>query len=173
MPRLLTIALATTAVFCLATYTRAAQISPQDERFVTSAAQTNIAEVEAGRLAVQKGTSPAVKQLGQTLIADHTRAQDQLRQIAQQQGLRLPNTPNQEQQAMANRLLQAKQGRAGFDTIFARDMVEGHQKAISEFQREEQTTKDPTLRSYAQTTLPVLQKHLQMSEAASRGGETP
>jgi putative membrane protein len=68
----------------LATRTWTAQISPQDERFVMDAAQTNIAEVDAGHMAVQKGTSPAIKQLGETLIADHARAEDQLRQIAQQ-----------------------------------------------------------------------------------------
>ncbi len=173
MAKWLIIALAAASVLGLATPTWAAQISPQDERFVTDAAQTNIAEVDAGHMAVQKGTSPAVKQLGQTLIADHTRAEDQLRQIAQQQGLQLPDKPSQEQQAMANRLSQAKPGRASFDTAFAKDMVEGHQKAVSEFQQEAQTTHDPGLRSYAQTTLPVLQKHLQMSEAASRGGATP
>jgi putative membrane protein len=171
--KLLIIALATASVVGLATGTWAAQISQQDEHFVADAAQTNIAEVDAGHMAVQKGTSPAVKQLGETLITDHTRAENQLRQIAQQQGLQLPSTPSQEQQAMANRLSQAKPGRAGFDTAFAKDMVEGHQKAISKFQQEAQTTNDPALRSYAQTTLPVLQKHLQMSEAASRGGETP
>jgi putative membrane protein len=173
VPRLLMIALAGASVLCLATHTWAAQLSPQDERFVTDAAQTNIAEVGAGHLAAQKGTSPAIKQLGQTLITDHTRAEDQLHQIAQQKGLQLPDTPNQEQQAMAKRLSQAKPGRAGFDTAFAKDMVEGHQKAVSEFKQEAQTTKDPALRSYAQTTLPVLQKHLHMSEVATRAGETP
>jgi putative membrane protein len=74
---------------------------------------------------------------------------------------------------MANRLSQTKRGRASFDTTFATDMVEGHQKAISEFQQEAQTTNHAGLRSYAQTTLPLLQKHLQMSEAASRDGATP
>jgi putative membrane protein len=173
VPKLLSIALTTASVVCLATFTQAAQISPPDEQFFTDAAQTNIAEVDAGHLAVQKGTSPAVKQLGQTLIADHTRAQDQLRQIAQQKGLQLPDGPNQEQQAMAQRLSQAKQGRADFDTAFSKDMIEGHQKAISEFQQEAQTGKDSALRSYAETTVPVLQKHLQLSEVASRGGATP
>jgi putative membrane protein len=173
VPKLLTIALAAASVVCLATFSQAEQMSPQDEHFVADAAQTNIAEVNAGHLAVQKGTSPAIKQLGQTLITDHTRAEDQLQQIAQQKGLQLPDTPNQEQQAMAKRLSRAKQGRAGFDTAFAKDMVEGHQKAVSEFKQEAQTTKDPALRSYAENTLPVLQKHLQMSEVATRAGETP
>ncbi len=173
MPKLLKMALPAASAVCLATFARAEQMSSQDEHFVTDAAQTNIAEVGAGHLAVQKGTAPAIKQLGQTLIADHTQAEDQLRQVAQQKGLQLPDAPNQEQQAMAKRLSQAKQGRAGFDSIFAKDMVEGHQKAVSEFQQEAQTTEDPALRSYAETTLPVLEKHLQMSEVASRGGATP
>ena len=173
MPKSLTIALATASVVWLATHAQAAPISPQDQQFVIDAAQTNIAEVGAGKLALQKGTSPAIKQLGQTLITDHTRAEDQLQQIAQQHGLQLPQTPNQEQQTMAGRLSQTKPGRESFDTAFAQDMVAGHQKAISEFQQEAQTTQDPTLRSYAQNTLPVLQKHLQLSEAAARVGATP
>ncbi len=64
----------------------AAQLSQQDTKFMKQAAAGGMGEVQSGQLAEQRGASPAIKDLGQTLVADHTRLNQQLTEMAQQQG---------------------------------------------------------------------------------------
>ncbi len=60
----------------------AASATPQaagsDAVFAAKAASGGMAEVKLGQLAAEKGTSPAVKQFGQKMVDDHSKANDQL-----------------------------------------------------------------------------------------------
>jgi len=140
--------------------------SSADSQFMTKAAQGGEAEVTMGQLAQQKGSSDAVKQLGQTLVTDHQAANSQLQQIASQQGAQLPSSPDAKQQAETERL----QGLSGeqFDRMFLNHAVMDHQKDISEFQKEATSGKDPQVKQFAQQQLPVLKKHLQMAQQAQQ-----
>jgi putative membrane protein len=146
---------------------QAAALSKQDQSFANQAAETNLAEISAGHMAMAKSPSQAVGQLAQTMVTDHTQSNQQLSQIAGQQGFTLPSQPSAQQQAQARHLL----GLSGkqFDQTFARDQVQDHRTAITTFQKEARSGQDPALKSFAQQTIPVLQKHLQMAETASRG----
>ncbi len=163
----LALAAASLVGFALGTAS-AAQLSAQDEQFVRQAAQGGLEEVQAGQLAEQRGASSAVKQLGQTMVADHTKANDQLKQIAQQQGFMLPQSPDQEQQQDMQQMRNLSG--AQFDKQFATQQVQDHMKMIQLFQNEVQNTQDQALRNFAQTNLPVLQKHLQMAQTAQNAG---
>src|SRR4028119_1333527 len=55
-------------------------LSSRDRTFVMQAGQLSMMEVELGRLAVQRGSSPSVKQYGQEMVEDHTRANQELMQ---------------------------------------------------------------------------------------------
>jgi predicted outer membrane protein len=68
----------TVAGILLAATTAFAAPSQVDKSFAISAAQSGLAEVQAGQLASQRATSPQVKQYGQKLVTDHTQANDQL-----------------------------------------------------------------------------------------------
>jgi putative membrane protein len=137
-----------------------------DSQFMMKAAQGGQAEVTMGQLAQQKGTSDAVKQLGQTLATDHQSANSQLQQIANQEGAQLPSSPDAKDQAETERL----QGLSGeqFDRQFLNHAVMDHQKDIREFQKEADSGKDPQVKQFAQQTLPVLKKHLQMAQQAQQ-----
>ena len=142
----------------------AAQLSQQDQDFVKQAAQGGLEEIQSGQMAEQKGASQAIKQLGQTLVTDHTMMNEQLKQIAQQQGFTLPQSlPQDDRQEMQQlRNLSGQQ----FDRQFADEQIEDHQKMIQVLQKEAQTTQDPALREFAQSGIPVMQKHLQMAQQA-------
>ena len=47
-------------------------------------------EVELGKLATQKASSEKVKQFGQRMVDDHSKANDQLKQVASQENITLP-----------------------------------------------------------------------------------
>lgn len=143
-----------------------ASASSTDKTFMMKAAQGGQAEVTMGQLAQQKGSSDAVKQLGQTLVNDHQTANQQLQQIAQQQGAQLPTSPDPKDQAETDHL-QNLNGQQ-FDQAFLKHAVMDHQKDIQEFQKEANSGSDPQLKQFAQQQLPTLQKHLQMAQQAQQ-----
>jgi putative membrane protein len=148
----------------------ASKIGKMDSKFITMAAQGGLAEVQMGQLAQQKASDPAVKQLGQRLVQDHTKANDQLKSIAQQQGVTLPTEPS----AADQQALKKFEGLSGsqFDQQFVAHAIKDHQKDIALFQKESQNGKDDSVKQFAQQTLPTLQEHLQMAQQANKSGAT-
>jgi putative membrane protein len=131
-----------------------------DADFVRSASQANQTEIELGKLAVQKGSTPEIRKLGQTMIDDHTKVGDQLRGIAQRQGFTLPTQMTFDQRSIVDRL----NGLEGseFDRAYVDQMKINHQSAISLFQNEAENGIDPQVKSFAKTTLPSLHHHQEL-----------
>jgi putative membrane protein len=129
-----------------------------DQAFMMKAAQGGIAEVNLGNLAKQNGGSDAVKQFGDKMVTDHTQANDQLHQLAQQKGITLPSSPSSKDKRLS-KMLESKQG-ADFDKAYIHDMVRDHEEDIAEFRREAQNGRDPDVKAWAQKTLPTLEQHL-------------
>jgi|SRR5579875_3759612 len=129
-----------------------------DAKFAMKAAQGGMAEVQMGQLAAQKASSPDVKAFGQQMVDDHTKANDQLKSVAQQENMTLPTTLDAKDQALYTKL----QGMSGadFDKAYVKAMVKDHQEDIKEFQKESDKGKDPQIKNFASQTLPVLQQHL-------------
>jgi putative membrane protein len=104
-----------------------------------------------------------VKQFGQKLVTDHSQANDQLQQIAQQENLTLPTQPSATGQSQDQRLT----GLTGsaFDSAFVSDEVRDHEQTIALFQHEAQSGHDPALKDFARKSLPMLRQHLQMAQS--------
>jgi putative membrane protein len=134
------------------------QLSAMDKHFVRKAAQGGLAEVELGKLATQKASSDDVKKFGQRMVDDHTKANDQLKQLAQQKGIDLPTQPDAKDKATMDRL--QKLSGDQFDKAYMQTMVKDHTKDVSEFQKASQSAKDPDVKNFAAQTLPTLQDHL-------------
>jgi putative membrane protein len=154
------------------------QLAQEDTEFANKAAGDGMAEVKLGELAQQNAEDDQVKQFGQRMVDDHSKANDELKSIAQQKGIDLPkDLPAEAQQAYDE--LQQKSGDE-FDQAYMDLMVEDHQKAIDLFQQEAQSGKDADLQTFAEETLPTLQEHLDLAQqtqkqiSASAGqGEQP
>src|SRR5580700_4077267 len=65
-------------------------VSTSDRKFVRAAAQGGMAEVELGKLAAEKGSSDEVKKFGRRMADDHSKAGNQLKQIASEKGIAVP-----------------------------------------------------------------------------------
>lgn len=139
----------------------AQNMSPQERSFVRDAAIGGKAEVQLGQLAEQNAQSEQVKQFGQKMVQDHSRANQQLEQIASQKGIQLPQQPDAEHMKEYDRL--SKMRGAEFDRAYMQHMVRDHDKDVKEFEKEAQNGKDPEIRNFAQQTLPTLQQHDQMA----------
>jgi len=66
------------------------KMSAADKKFVRDAAQGGMAEVELGKLATEKASSDDVKKFGQRMVDDHSKANEELKQVANSEGVQLP-----------------------------------------------------------------------------------
>lgn len=141
-------------------------LSSNDRNFVMTAAMSGMAEVEMGRMAVERGASDAVKQFGQRMIDDHTRTNSELMQITSTLGVTPPAALDARHRAASAKL--ARLSGPAFDRAYAKQMVDDHQKAVSLFQRESERGANPELKSFAARTLPALREHLEMARGLSQ-----
>jgi len=139
-------------------------LSSADRTFMMKAAQGGMAEVKLGELAKQNGQNQAVKDFGQKMVDDHSKANDQLKSIAGQLNVTLPSGLDAKDQATYDRL--SKLNGAAFDKAYMRDMVSDHKKDIAEFQKEANSGSNADVKNFASQTLPTLQEHLSMAEKA-------
>jgi len=133
-----------------------------DATFMKKAARGGTAEVELGQLAVQKGSNEQVKEFGQRMVDDHTKANNELKQVASQKQIDLPQEMSAKDKATKARL--EKLSGAQFDRAYMNYMVKDHQADVAEFARESKMAKDPAVKSFAQQTLPTLREHLKEAE---------
>jgi putative membrane protein len=141
-----------------------------DQMFVTEAASGGMAEVQLGKMATEKASSSEVKQFGQRMIDDHSKANDQLKQLAANKGLTLPNEPSAKDKATEKRL--SKLSGHAFDKAYMADMLKDHQKDVAAFQRESTTGRDPEIKQFAAQTLPILQEHLKQAQSIEGSRKT-
>jgi putative membrane protein len=133
--------------------------STADASFVRQAAEGGMMEVAKGKLAVQKGSHEGVKQFGQRMVDDHTKAGDELKSIAGGKNITLPaETPKPPMQAAMAKL--EKLDGAAFDRAYVDDQVRDHEKTIALFERQAKNGKDAELKAFAEKTLPTLKEHL-------------
>lgn len=147
------------------------QISATDKTFIKKAAEGGLAEVELGKLAAEKGSSEDVKKFGQRMVDDHTKANDQLKQVASSKGVDVPTDLNTKDKATKERL--SKLSGEKFDQAYMSDMVKDHQQDVAEFRKASKMAKDPEVKSFASQTLPTLEDHLKEARSiAPKTGAT-
>lgn len=137
-----------------------------DTRFAREAAEGGMLEVELGKLAVQKATNEKVKEFGQRMIDDHSRAGDQLKSIAAKDNITLPTELSGKDRAMVDRY--SKMSGTEFDRVYARDMVRDHQSDVTAFEKEANNGVNSDLKNFASSTLPTLRDHLRQARDDER-----
>lgn len=140
-------------------------LSAMDQHFMKEAAEGGLAEVALGNLAAQKASSTEVKNFGERMVQDHTKANDQLKQIASNKGVNLPSQPSHAQLAEKKRL--QKLSGTQFDQAYMNAMLKDHKKDVADFQKESKSGKDPDLKNFAAQTLPTLQDHLKQAQSVA------
>ncbi len=141
-----------------------------DLAFMNDAAPGGLAEVELGRLALRQATSKEVKQFAERMIADHSKAGEELKQLAQQKKVMLPQEVNPTHQEIMGKLSKLKG--AEFDREYVKAMIEDHEKDVTAFESVTKGAVDADVKAYAMKTLPTLKEHLQMiRDIATKMGE--
>ena len=141
---------------------KSAGMTMTDTTFVKKAARGGLAEVELGKLATEKASNEDVKKFGQRMVDDHGKANDQLKQVASEEHITLPEGLSAKDKATKERL--EKLSGAQFDRAYMRDMVKDHRQDVAEFEHASKSAHDPAVKSFATQTLPTLQDHLKEAE---------
>jgi putative membrane protein len=95
-------------------------LSAKDKTFMKKAARGGMMEVSMGRLAEQNGKSDDVKSFGKRMVTDHSKANDELKSIAEKKGVKLPSKEPTEKWSS--------------DKAYIDMMVKDHEKDVAEFQ---------------------------------------
>jgi|GEM_PF-645553 len=195
--------------------------SKDDQRFMQDVAEGGKAEVALGNLALQRAASDDVKQFAQRMVDDHSKANQELTELASQKNISLPyssdvkaatggvkdtvagvrdtardpravakegHTQADQQTASGrpatgdaaaisgdnltgkHRQLYDRLSRlsgAEFDREYMKEMVKGHNKNVSEFEKASQKSQDADLKAWAAKSLPTLREHQQMARDIS------
>ncbi|KAB0548373.1 DUF4142 domain-containing protein [Pseudomonas argentinensis] len=147
-------------LFGFATMAQAAdKVSAND--FAEEASAKGIAEIETGKLALEKGSSAEVKKFAQAMIDDHTRANEELKALAKKKNLEVSDDAELMNKAKAM-ILQVRDGE-NFDKAYANNQVVAHEQTIKLFQQAA-ASDDAEVSAWAKKTLPKLEHHLEMAK---------
>lgn len=148
------------ALAILATIALASCGAPNTPDFVQKAAMSDMYEVEAGKIASQKGQSDAVKQFGQQMSEAHTKTTEELKGIVQAEKIKvdLPTKLDGKHQRLIDDL-NAATG-ADFDKTYTKQQIKAHGKAAELFEDYADDGDNAAVKAFAAKTLPVIKQHL-------------
>lgn len=159
----------TLAALCCAMSVQAADLSSVDKAFLKLAADANMTEAHLGKMAQEQAAESGVKDYGQTLAQDHTKAYEELTVLANKTGESIPKGIDVRRNRAIEEL--TKQKGAGFDRRFLTHEVQDHRKAIAEFKRETEKGQNADIKAYAQKMIPTLEGHLRKAEELEKSGK--
>jgi putative membrane protein len=125
-------------------------LSEKDKTFMKKAAKGGMMEVAMGQVAEQKGQSEDVKSFGKRMVADHGKANDELKSIASKKGFQLPSKEHSVKWTS--------------DKAYIEAMVKDHEKDLAEFKEEASGGSDPDVKKFADDTAKVIQEHLDLAK---------
>jgi len=137
-------------------------LAAEGENFVDEASAKGIAEIETAKMALNKGTSEDVKQFAKMMIDDHTKANQELAQLAQAKDLEMSDEATLMDKAKAM-ILKLRDGE-NFDEAYANNQVVAHEQTIEMYQDYVEGGENADLKQFAQKTLPKLEEHLKQAK---------
>lgn len=140
-----------------------APVDKESSDFAVNAANGGMLEVQAGKLAQEKGTSQRVKDFGALLVRDHSKASDELKGLAQSKNITLPDSVGNDNAEHLRDM--SKLSGKEFDKHFIDMMVNDHDKDVDMFDKASQNLTDPDLKTWAGNTLPTLKAHQDTAKA--------
>ncbi|TMI94276.1 MAG: DUF4142 domain-containing protein [Bacteroidetes bacterium] len=134
--------------------------------FMVKVADVGMTEVKLGGIAQDKASSKRVKDFGEMMTKDHSKAGEELKSLAGRKKVTLPETIGEDHQKKIDDL--SKKSGKDFDKAYIDAMVSGHQSAVNDFEKASNNTKDPDVKAWVDKTLPTLKMHLDSAKAIQK-----
>ena len=139
-----------------------APLTSRDAQFVQSQIEGNMAEYQAGQLALQQSRNQDVRNFAEKMITDHTYAQDTLAPIAQSHHMPSTATLSEQHRAMLGQL--AKLSGPAFDRAYVDDMVRAHAVMVDELNAQLIHGEDQHINAWVQNTRPIVLQHSEIAQ---------
>jgi putative membrane protein len=131
-----------------------------DSIFIQRVSSDGLLQARLGQLAQKKGSTPSVVAFGKRMVADYSKANDELKAAAQQAAFQSPVLLSEDQQIF-DRV--HRMGRSSFDKAYMAEAVRHHSEVVRLFQREAEGGRVQSLKQLASRMLPDVQQRLNLA----------
>jgi putative membrane protein len=138
----------------------------ESAQFLVRAADREMAAVQLGELARDKATNQKVKDFGAMMMSDHQGASNEVRSLASQRNIILPDSVSDERKKDKDNLV--KKSGAAFDKAYMRETVDNHNETIKLFENASGNVKDNAVKTFIDNTLPKLRSHLDSARSIQK-----
>ncbi|MGY6258451.1 DUF4142 domain-containing protein [Paraburkholderia caledonica] len=142
----------------------AGRLHAADQTFIADGTKAVATQRDAARIATSRSTDRDVKAFAERVSTDNAKISDALR-AASPRGVDVPkNDPDTAVLASINNLRGAEFDKAYIEQV----ALAGEQKALSAFQAEIASGRDPQLKDAAKKALPTIQEHYAMAQELAK-----
>ncbi|BDT57322.1 hypothetical protein MasN3_08160 [Massilia varians] len=137
----------------------ASKLDRSDRKLLEMMAESNIAEINAGKLALTKASNPEVKAYARRMVDEHSKSLAEVQTLARAKGVELPKESNVKHKAKES-MLSALSGDI-FDRTYVKQSGRRDHRVTHEHLRDNMDKiKDPDIKALAMKMRPIVEQHL-------------
>lgn len=125
----------------------AKDMSKKDTEYLQKAVEGTISEVKMGEMAQKQAADERVKQFGKRMVDDHGKDLQNIKQLASQKHVTLPDAPDRAQSRESDKL--AKLSGADFDREYVKYEMKDHKDDVKESAKAMKEATDPDVKKFA------------------------
>ena len=129
----------------------------EEIQFIIRAVNLSEAQIEAGRLASEKSSTPAIKAFGQRLVTEYEKQQQAVARLAQSKGVAVREHPSKPHWQQELERLEERTGQE-FDHSFMKWQLQMHLALVNLYQAEASGSPETDMAKFAITTLVEIQR---------------
>lgn len=131
-----------------------------EQKILSRMHRVNQMEMEAGRLAWEKGSTALIRSYGERLFRDHRFGDRKVTNLAEEKGITLVAPPSPAPKAMKQMMQKLQQARGEpFDRAFLKMMMQTHQNAIQTLRQAAPKLEDEDVQGLVTNLIPILGQH--------------
>jgi putative membrane protein len=142
------------------------QSKVDDKKFTRDAALDGMIAVQLGKLAAEKASRDDVKQFGQKMVEERTKVNDQLKEVAGQENVEIPDALDSKHQSRIDKL--SKLSGEDFDKAFVKELLKDNDADVRDFNAEAQNGSNAKIKTFASNMLPTLQQQLESVKSLNK-----
>jgi putative membrane protein len=139
-----------------------------DREFVKNVVESTATEAHLGKIAQDKGSSDAVKELGKRMAEANTQTSQQLKQAAAALNVPVSAEPPRKAKKAEDKL--SKLSGADFDRAYAKMTADEQKQVVKQFEREAKSGKVPGVKDFASKNLSAEQERQRQAEELAGAG---